>query len=307
MRLQSKPWLFLALLAAAILAITGGVHFYRHRLVRSDQDMLRLLPHGDATVFYMNVEALRHAGVLRLLAGAKPPEEPDYRAFLRETHFDYTSDISALAGAAGPAQTFLVVRGRFDWSKLRRYAAAHGGSCQGDFCYAPASKAGRWASFFPIQSDVMGLALSSDHWAAQRLRGRKQDVQPVLPDEPVWIEISPSVLKDPASLPLALRIFAIALQAANPVILSLRPANADTDAEFELELNARCASARAAETMRNQLEIDTRLLKLELAREHAPAGPADLTGLLTGGKFYTIENRLTGTWPIHKELLRAFE
>jgi hypothetical protein len=305
-RIQSKPWLVLLLLAWGIFGAMRGLDSYRHRFVRSDSEMFAFLPQGDETRFYVNAEALRRAGVLGLLAGAGRAEEADYRVFLRETHFDYTRDIRAVAGAAGGAQILLIVRGQFDWSRLRAYAAAHGGSCAGELCYAPTSKAGRWASFYPIQPDVMALAVSPNRSAAQALRGSKGAAGQFSTVQPVWVELSQSVLKDPGSLPLALRIFVMALESADSVILSLKPAEG-ADAQFQLELNARCATAAAAQAMRNQLEIDTKMLKLALVREHAPAGPADLTGLLTAGTFYVVDDHVTGRWPIRKELLKALE
>lgn len=306
MRAQSKPWLVFALLAVSIAALLWGLEFYRHRFVRSDRDLFRLLPQGDATIFYVNVAALRHAGLLQVFAGTAAAEEADYRNFVRETRLDYRKDIDAIAGAADSRQIFFAIRGRSDWNKLRRYAAAHGGDCMGALCSAPTSKTGRWASFVAIQPDVMGLALSADRTAATAVRPAGHALPEAIPEQPVWARISQSVLKNPASLPVAVRIFAISLQFANPVVLSLGPAD-EHSKEFKLELDAQCANAAMAETIRNQLEIDTKLLKLELAREHAQPNAADLTGLLTAGTFEVVDKRVIAIWPVRKELLKALE
>jgi hypothetical protein len=304
LRAPSKPWLVFAVLAALIAALLWGIDGYRHRFVRSDRDLFRFLPQSDATIFYLNVAALRHAGMLQVFAGATGAEEADYRSFVRETQLDYRKDIDAIAGAADDQQIFFIVRGRFDWNKLRAYAVAHGGNCTGELCDAPTSKAGRWASFLSIQPDVMGLALSAGRAAAQRVRAPGHALTDPVSDRPVWVRVSQNVLKDPASLPIAVRIFAISLQFANPVVLSLRSAD-EHDEEFELELNAQCANAAMAETVRSQLELDTKMLKLELAREHAQPNAADLTGLLTAGSFQVVDKRVVATWPVRKELLRA--
>jgi hypothetical protein len=304
LRARSKPWLVFAVLAASVAALLWGLDWYRHRFVRADRDLFRFLPQSDATIFYVNVAALRRAGMLQVFAGTAAAEEADYRSFVRETRFDYRTDIDAIAGAADGQQVFFVVRGRFDWNKLRAYAAAHGGSCTGELCDAPTSKAGRWASFLPVQPDVMALALSANRMAVEAVRPPGHALAEEIPERPVWARVSQSVLKDPASLPVAVRIFAISLQFANPVVLSARPADAHSE-EFTLELDAQCASAAMAEGIRNQLEIDTKMLKLELAREHAQANAADLTGLLTSGSFQVVGKRVIATWPIREELLKS--
>jgi hypothetical protein len=301
-----KPWLIFPLLAAAIFAVTAGVDFYRHRLVRSDGDLLRFLPQTDATIFYVNVDALRRAGILRLLAAAAPARDADYGAFLYETHFDYSKDLSAIAGSADGRQILCLIRGRFDWTRMRSYARSHGGMCRNDVCEVPTSTAGRWASFVAIQSDVMALAISPGRSAAQSLHA-KHGIQAPLPNRPVWVRISQTLLKRPAALPLTLRIFAISLQPADSVILSLAPADSQTRSQFELELDAQCASAATAQTMRNQLEIETKILKLALARDQVPSSAADLTGLLTAGTFHTDSNQVIGVWPVRNELLSALQ
>jgi hypothetical protein len=62
-----------------------------------------------------------------------------------------------------------------------------------------------------------------------------------------------------------------------------------------------------AETTRGQLELDTKMLKLELAREHQQPNPADLTGLLAAGTFQVIDTEVIGAWPIKKELLNSLQ
>jgi hypothetical protein len=284
-----------------------GVDWYRHRFVRTSQDMLRLLPQQDMTTFFVNVSALRHGGMLGFLAGSKKAEDKDYQDFVRQTHFDYTSNIDEIAGAGDAAQLFFVVRGHFDWGKLRQYAVAHHGSCARDFCRVPASKSGRWASFLPIQPNVLGLAISANSSAAEMLHPPAHRDAYAMPPQPVWVKASHSLLQNPLALPLPLRIFAISLESANTVVLSLAPASQDSTAAFTLELTAECPSRATAETIRSQLEIQTRMLKRELAREHEQPNPADLTGLLTDGSFRADAKTVTGTWPVRKELLKTLE
>lgn len=297
-----KPWLFFPLLAAAIFAVTAGVDFYRHRFVRSDHDLFRFLPQTDATIFFVNVDALRRAGILGLLAGAAT----DSSEFMRETHFDYTKDISAIAGAIEKTRSLFVIRGRFDWTLMNGYAKNHGGSCRNDVCELPSTTPGRWASFFPIQSDVMALATSTKRSAVEILHS-EHDLREHLPAEPIWVRIAPSLLKNPPSLPIALRIFAVSLQPADSAVFSLAQADPGRSAQFQLQMNVRCPSAVIAQSMRNQLEIETKMLKLAFAREHVQPGSADLTGLLIAGTFRASGGRVEGSWPISKELLNGLQ
>jgi hypothetical protein len=306
LRIQLKPWLFLVLLALCAGAIVFEIDHYRHRFVRSDADMVALLPPGDATIFFANITALRQVGVLDLFAGSKTVEEPEYREFVRQTHFDYRNDIQVIAGATDGKQILLIVRGRFDWSRLRQYALAHGGTCKKSFCNLPTSKPGRWASFLPIQSDVMGLAVSKDSSAALALSPRRDRISQQVSSEPVWVKVSQSLLENPVSLPVPLRIFAISLQSAEGVLLSLE-SGGKSGAAFNLQLDAQCPTTPTAETIKTQLELQTRMLRMELAREHQQPSPADFAGMLVAGTFYVSDKHVIGTWLIHKELLNTLK
>jgi hypothetical protein len=128
-----------------------------------------------------------------------------------------------------------------------------------------------------------------------------------LPGDPVWIKISPALLQNPVDIPVPLRIFAISLQSARLVIVSLDPAEGDAQAAFEIRLDAVCPNKVTADTIRNQLELQTKLLKLELARERQQPNPADLTGLLTAGSFQVVNRHVIGTWPVRNELLKTLQ
>ena len=306
MRIRLKPWLFLLLLALCIGAIVFEIGYYRHRFVRSDADMIALLPPGDATIFFANVEALRRAGVLDLFEGSKTIEEKEYREFVQQTHFDYRKDLQAIAGAADGKEILFIVRGRFDWGRLHEYALAHGGACKKGFCNLPTSKPGRWASFLPIQSDVMGLAVGNESNAALALSPRRDRISQQMPSQPVWVRVSRRLLENPLSLPVPVRIFFISLQFADRVLLSL-DSGTKNGAAFTLQLDAQCPTRASAETIKAQLELQTRILRTELAREHQQPSPADFTGLLVSGTFYVSNQHVIGTWPIRKELLKTLQ
>ncbi len=304
MAIQRKIWIAVALLASLAGGYWGLEH-HLHRFVRSDRDLLSLLPDREATCFFADLQMLRSTGYLRLFESVKRNPEADYSTFVRETGFDYTKHLDALAGLSDGREFLFALRGRFDWSKLRRYAEAHGGDCPGAVCKVPTSKPGRWASFRSIQPDVMALAVGADTAAAEFIRPSGR-VVPWLSDAPVWIRPSRGLLEKPAELPVAIRIFAISLQSSDSVVLSLRP-SARHGAAFELQLDAHFANSPTAETASKQLEIDTKMLKIALAREGQPIGAADLTGLLTSGSFEVVHSRVIGAWPVPRDLLASLQ
>ncbi len=291
-------------LVLALMAVAGGAFYgfqrYRYRFVRTDEDLLRFLPATNVSSFYANVAALRAAGFLQLIEGA---QAPDYRAFVRETGFDYSRDLDALAGAADGHQMWCVLRGHFDWRKLREYVKRHGGECGNGECNIATSTPGRRASFRSVQPDVMALAVSPGGDAARAMRESSSEAS-FPTSAPVWVKPSHALLANPAQLPLALRIFAISLQSSHSLLVSLRQADRSGDA-FTIEVDAAFENRPTAETARQQLELNTGLLKRALSREHASTNPGDLTALLTSGVFRVEQQHLFGDWRVSQELLQA--
>lgn len=269
--------------------------------------MVTLLPPGNLTTFYISIAELRQGGLLHLLAGVTPAPEKDYADFIAATGFDYARDMDDLAGGVDDHnEVFFIIRGRFDWQKLQQFAIVHGGTCEADACRAPSTKPQRWVNFIRVQPDTVALAMSSNESAAYLLRppGRRSQELPL--GDPVWVRVSPSLLKDPTGLPKPLQIFAISLQAAESVLLSAGRAEHGDEA-FTLQLEAAFPDAPSADTTCKQLQIQTRMLRLELAQENQKPNPADLTGLLTAGSFQVGNARIFGSWPVRKELMRALE
>lgn len=307
MRLRNKPWLVLALIAAGTLFALYAVDRFQHRFVHSGPDLIRLLPGGDATIFYAQLDVLRRAGMLTLLAGSKSAEDAEYRSFVRATQFDYSKDVDVIAGSVAGDRVLLAVKGRFDWFRIRTYVQQQGGSCSPETCALRGSASGDWIGLTRIQPDVLGVSLGRRPTLSSAIHPGQQAITPPLPTELIWVKVAPSVLKSPGSLPVALRIFAIAVQSADAVMIGLAappPGSADA---FEIRLDAQCPLPTTADTIRNQLQIETKMLKLELAHEHQQANPADLTGLLTAGTFSTNGREARGVWPVRKELLKTLQ
>jgi hypothetical protein len=298
---------FLLALCAIAAAAWFGFNFYQHRFVRTDADLVKLLPPGDLTTFYINIAALRHGGLLHLLTGITAAPENDYADFVAKTAFDYSRDMDALAGGVNnDNDIFFLIRGRFDWSKLRQFAIAHSGSCDDDACRAPSTKPHRWVNFIRIQPDTIGLAISQNASAADLLRPPGRRLQDIPLGDPIWVSVASSLIKDPTVLPKPLQIFAISLQAAQTVTLSAGQPEHDNEA-FTVQLQASFPNAPSADTTCKQLQIQTRMLRLELAHENREPNPADLTGLLSAGAFQVGDTHVFGSWPVRKELLNALE
>ena len=302
MRFHLKPWLILLLIAIAVTVVVFLVRRRQLRFIRSDAEMVALLPHRDWTTVFLNVDVLRRAKLLNLLQAPLPEQERDTQEFVHETGFDTTRDLEVVAGRGDGQQIFLIVRGRFNWKRLRAYAMHHGGSCNSAYCQVPAGSSGRYASYLSIQPDTAGLAVGSDPANVLLLSPRQIEHAPAIPSEPVWVTVAHSLLSDPKDLPLPVRLFALAMQSTDRVTLAVG-AGAGGDRPFELRLEAICQNAAIADTTRTQLEMDTKLLKMELQRERRSASPGDLTGLLTAGAFRQSGNSVLGSWPVYRALV----
>ncbi len=281
------------------------IHRYRYRFVRSRSDLVHRLPTDNATTFFADVELLRQAGLLGTFAGSRRHREPEYERFVQRTGFDYSRDLDAVAGSYQSGQLSVLLQGRFDWHRLRSYPSTHGGSCSNGICDVPGTEAGRWISFAELQPNVLAVVVGSRRQGASLLL-KNVDVSKIrdIPQEPVWLQPAHSLFQDPAGLPPAARIFAIALQSADHVVLSANQAQNPDDA-FILRLQARFDNGAMADTARAQFDLDTRLLKAELAREHVTPSSADLSGLLTSGYFQVVGNNLAGQWPVKQQLIQS--
>ncbi len=303
MRLHSKPWLALLLLAVLVTLTAYLVSRAQRRFAATDAQMAALLPRRDAVTGYLDVATLRRAGLLALLKDSGRSPDSDYQRFVEETGFDYARDLQSMVGTGDAGQLFVVVRARFDWKRLYAYALGHGGACRSGYCQLPTSRPGKWASFLQIDPDVGGLALGGDPANVLLLSPRRIEDAPSLPAAPVWATFPHSMLADPKALPVPLRMLVFAVQGAERVLVSAGP-DAGGGQALKLRLEANFSNAAAASTAGTQLQIDTNLLKMELQREHREPSRSDLTGLLSAGSFQDSGNTVFGSWPVYPELLQ---
>lgn len=293
---KARVWLIVA--AIVICALAGGGYFWQRARALRPAALLKRLPARGALMAYVDFEALRKAGVMRLLEGAKAPEDPEYARFVQQTGFDYKRDLDAAMLAFAPNGKFLLLRGRFQWKNLEAYAASQGGECAGSVCRMTGSAPDRRISFFPLRSNLMALAVSPDDSAVLRLREHEPAADAEIPAAPLWVRFPPSALDSSAALPDSARLFAGAMDRADAVTLAFAPEGARIAATLDI----RCRQPGDAAAIASQLTQLTAAL-----RDGAGAGvgsdPASLAGVLAAGAFRAEGAKVLGRWPIEKTFL----
>jgi hypothetical protein len=297
---RARAGILIAAVAAVCVLSVGGVALFRARDLKPAA-LLRRLPRGGALIVYVDFDALRRAGFLQLLYGTKVGAEPEYESFVRKTQFDYRRDLDTALISFAPDGKFLLLKGRFDWKSLHSYVDDESGKCYNSLCQLAGSAPERNISFFPVQSGLMALAVSSDDGAAMRMTSSAGGPAEEIPDAPVWLSIPPSLLKSPSGLPDGARMFARGMDRAESVTLSIEPQGG----RIAASLNVRCRGNQEATDIAAQLTSATTLLQEMIAREHQHPNPADFSGVLTAGSFHTEGRRVVGYWPIDQAFVES--
>lgn len=287
--------------AVLVLAIAAGA-FYWWRTARtfSNLQLIQSLPQARATHVFIDVDGLRHAGVLDLIAGSKSAEDPDYKTFVNQTGLDYRTDLDAVAAAFSEGNTYLALRGRFTSKKLAAYAQSHGGKCEGAVCSMPATRSGYFISFVSLRPTVLAMAVSTDEHGVNMIGPQDWRKPPHLPSEPIWISVPSYSLSD-ANLGAGTHAFLEPLSQAQDVTFAVGSAPKG----FQIRLEAVCATPEIAELLMRRLSASTDLLKKMLDREHMKASSNDLSGVLTSGVFSKQNERVSGTWAIERGFLES--
>jgi hypothetical protein len=253
------------------------------------------MPSSDGLVMWVDFAALRRAGLLQLLAGAKGAEDPEYQSFVYATRFDYMNDLdSALAAFPRAGGAYMLVSGRFDWKSLRGYVTRENGQCVNSLCRVTGSTPDRHISFLPLRSDLMAMAVSTDPWAVSELAGPRPAPYPAMPTGMVWLRFPGSLLKSATSLPEGTALFARILEEAPMVLISFAPEGKRLAAKLQID----CHSPKEASDLAGEFAARTELARSLFAREHQTPSPADFSGIVTSGVFRTEGTRVLGTWPI---------
>jgi hypothetical protein len=291
----------MAVLLAIICALAiGGIYLFRTRGGGKPSDLVSYLPVANATVLYVDVDAIRRSGILSMIAGSKAAQELEYRQFVEETLFDYREDLDAVAAAFKDGQVFFALRGRFHWKNLMDYAVREGGSCHNSFCTVPTSRPNRRASFYPLRPNIMAIAFSSDDGAAYQItrKASKFPLASAIPEQPAWMLVPALALKD-AELPAGTKAYASALLNAQQIVFSLGP---DGD-HLRLALNVTTRDAEAASALLVDFENTTSTLRKWLAREHQTPNSSDLSGILVAGAFRRDDRHVYGEWPLWRSFI----
>lgn len=280
----------------------GGLYWFRANRITPRPELVSYLPAANASVFFIDVDALRRSGILATLAGPKVAEDPDYQQFVRDTKFDYRQDVDAVAAASTDGRVYLAVSGRFHWNNLKDYAMRQGGSCHNDFCVVAGSQPNRRISFYPLKPNLLAMAIAPDDFAAYQIA--KPSAKPAIPipSEPVWAFIPAAALQRMDSLPATAKAFVPALEGAEQIVFSI---GADSNRQLQLGVHVTCKDAPAASALLSQLESITKSLREMLEREHQTPNPAELSGLLVAGNFRRDDRQVYGAWLIPKQFMDA--
>ena len=300
-RFRFHPWHLATALVLACVAALGVAYWLRFNSGETAAQLVRFLPRDNATILYMDIAALRRGGFLDLFSGSPAAQDPDYRAFVARTQFDYSTDLDAVAASFRGKERFLVLRGRFNWSALIGYVNRQGGSCGKSFCQLDGSQPDRRISFFPLRRDLMALAVSPDPLAAHQIRKGVLEKEAAFPKDPSWLMIPAAALQSSSLVPDRARPFVSTLRGARQILFTVDAAGKN----LKLSAYVRCDDSSAASELGMGLVSAQASLRDLLQRQHVQPGRADVAGILLAGTIRQEENRVVGQWPVPQEFLTA--
>ena len=282
------------LIAGGLLAGVAGFAKWRQmRAIDQPQQLLARFPAEEAIVLNADLSLLRTAG---FPGASKAPLEAEYKQFVEGSGFDYRRDLDHAIASFSASGNYFIARGRFNWPKLRQYAVKQGGSCYQDLCRMQGSTPDRRISFLPLRPDLIAIAVSTDDLAATRLMQVGTQPTTALPASPVWLTIPGSLLRKPDGMPSGLRVMFSGLVQADRVVFTLGPGAAGVEARME----AACKSDEEARVLIGQLRNSMSLMKEAAARGKVDSGA--LAKALMGGAFEQAGRRVTGKWPVARDL-----
>lgn len=168
-----------ALAVGVLTLVVGGAyawHVWRSPSTDPRELLLRQMPAAADSVVYADLDALRQTRFLQELYSwaPRPAEDADYQQFVRDTGFNYETDLRRVAIALenhdGAARFFAVADGHFDRKKIQAYALrtgkreTHGGR---DFYIVPSSPGNPEVTFTFLAGEQ--IAISNDANAEEQL------------------------------------------------------------------------------------------------------------------------------------------
>jgi len=295
----SRRHLTLGIVVTAVLlaGVAGWLKWSSARQFGDTRALLSRFPKEEAIVLSVDFASVRGAG---LLSDSTIPLEPEYKQFLDGTGFNYRKDLDSVMASFSKSGNFFIARGRFDWKKLRDYAAQQGGSCYQDLCRMQGSTPERRISFLPLRDDTMALAVSTDDLAANRLTKQGDAITAQLPSAPVWVSVPGSALHSSAAFPPGLGLMLSALTTADRLVVTVTPSGSGLAAKME----ATCRTKDDARVLASQLRTVTAKLK-EATQENKQAQADELVQVLIGGTFDDNGAHVNGSWPFSKALIAS--
>lgn len=264
----------------------------------SDAALMARLPGPDGTLAFLNVQALRESGLLEMIAGSRTTEDPEYKAFVSQTGFDYRDNLDAVFASFLSDANLFLLRGRFSWEQISEYIRSNQGGCLNGVCWMEVKK-GRYLSVLPLAPDVLALGTGDNKGVAYEALTVHERPAWKPSSEPFWVKLSAEQLSDPRKLPEGTRAFATAMRGARSVVLGVAPGGS----ALEARLRAEFATSDEAAARRGELEQATSLLQKFFARDRQTPSPADLSGMLTSGRFEQDKSEVRGVWPLDRALL----
>ncbi|HEV3201122.1 MAG TPA: hypothetical protein VGZ73_24645 [Bryobacteraceae bacterium] len=300
---KNRALLLIAILAALCGGSIWGVALYRARYISTGM-LLNRMPTQDAVIFSIDFSALRRGGILQLLEGSRASEDPDYQNFARKINFDYREDLDSVLATFTPSARYFLIRGRFTWKSLRSYAMESGGNCLTALCRMTGSTPDRRISFFPVQSGLMALAVSTYESAVLELTKSPSGPPAEVPDAPVWLSVPGALLRSGhylQDLPEGTKMFTRGMDRAEKVVLTFAPEGNRLAAGLEI----RCRNEQDAVEVASQLSSATLTLRQMIEREHQTPGSANLAGVLVAGSFRTEGRTVFGRWPVERAFIET--
>jgi len=295
---KNRALLLIAILAALCGGSIWGVALYRARYISTGM-LLNRMPTQDAVIVYIDLATLRRGGILQLLEGSRASEDRDYQTFVHKTNFDYREDLDSALATFTPSAKYILLRGRFNWKSLRSYAIDSGGNCLTALCRMTGTTPDRRISFFPVQSGLMAMAVSTYESAVLELTKSPSGPPAEVPAAPVWISFPGAFLKSGDILPEGTKMFTRGMDRAEKLVLTFAPEGNRLAAGLEV----RCRNEQDAAEVASQLSSATLTLRQMIEREHQNPGPADLAGVLTAGSFRTEGRTVFGHWPVERAFI----
>jgi hypothetical protein len=285
--------------------ILGGVllgasaYWYYSRPYDARQ-LVQMLPPDRSSYIYIDVNALRSLGILDLLAGAKSLEEADYEKFVKDTGFDYRTDLDNVAIAFREGDVYYAAQGRFEWAKLESYAPAHSGKCERFLCSVAGSEPSRDVTYYMPRNGILAVAVSKTSTAGDMVAPGTWRNPPRIENAGIWISVLPIALSDLGKVPALAQPVLMPLAQATSAIFTLNAAQGSKDS-FELRMQATMKDDAAAKKLADQYTEITNAVAKMLKNDAS----AEFGGMLAAGKFTAQKSEVSATWPVSRTLLES--